>query len=444
MVEQPRAPRVRVVVLDHDGGAMTLRCLSGLRDVDWPAERLDVLLVDNGSTDGVAAVVRATMPWVRVLELERNLGFAGGCNAGMGDLDDVDYVALLNNDAVPERDWLRPLVATLESDRSLGAAASKILFARSYVVLSVETPSGARCSVDGLVVDGADVWEDAQFGDGCSVVATRGTGIERRCRVTGKAEIRVPVTPHASLPSTIWIRLAADRDTSVQLSAGRAPVGAVVGPRPAWHEVAVAGPAFDVVNNAGSCLLAGGYGADRGLLERDRGQYDEDEEIFAWCGGSVLLSSRYLRDVGDFDDRFFAYYEDTDLAWRGGLAGWRYRFVPASVVRHEHSATTGEGSAFTAFHVVRNRFLTLARNAPWPMVVDALYVYLRDTLVLVKRAVTDRRQDAPTDPRHHVGLRLRAVAAFFAMLPGTLRARRRDHATAAQRTAFANRWTMPR
>ncbi len=50
--------------------------------------------------------------------------------------------------------------------------------------------------------------------------------------------------------------------------------------------------------------------------------------MFAWCGGAVLLRADYLVDVGTFDERFFLYYEDTDLSWRGRHKGWRYQYVP--------------------------------------------------------------------------------------------------------------------
>ena len=63
--------------------------------------------------------------------------------------------------------------------------------------------------------------------------------------------------------------------------------------------------------------------------------------MFAWCGGAVLLRRRYLDDVGLFDERFFLYYEDTDLSWRGRLRGWRYVYVPGAVVRHHHAPVVG-------------------------------------------------------------------------------------------------------
>ena len=59
---------------------MSLRCLDSLRRVSWPADRLDVVLVDNASADGVVALVRDGYPEVTVLEAGDNLGFAGGCN----------------------------------------------------------------------------------------------------------------------------------------------------------------------------------------------------------------------------------------------------------------------------------------------------------------------------------------------------------------------------
>jgi hypothetical protein len=189
--------------------------------------------------------------------------------------------------------------------------------------------------------------------------------------------------------------------------------------------------------------VIGGYGGDRGFLEQDRGQYEQPEEVFAWCGGAVLLSARYLRDVGTFDDRYFMYYEDTDLSWRGRLAGWCYVYVPESIVRHLHAASSTEGSALFIHFVERNRFTTLARNAPWPMLFDAAWVFLRDTLVIFRRDVLSRvvRRGRPA-PRLVVR-RLRAFAAFLRMLPATLVTRRRQRVTRAKREEIVRRWAVP-
>jgi hypothetical protein len=319
------------------------------------------------------------------------------------------------------------------------------------VALTVDTPTfrargdgrdlGVRLT--GLAVDGAEVWGSTQFADGCHVTNTRGTGDLELCWTDAHAEVRVPVTPGAELPAAVEVELSAEKSKQVTLCAGGDPVDVEIGPEPKWVNVPVGGEAFDVINNVGSRLVLGGYGGDRGFLEPDRGQYQSPEEVFAWCGGAVLLSARYLREVGIFDERYFMYYEDTDLAWRGRLAGWRYLYVPESLVRHEHAASSKEGSALFTHYVERNRFLTLARSAPWPMLAEALRVFLRDTLVIFKHQVLApmRRRGRP-DP-DLVQRRLRAVLAFGKLLPATLRTRRAQRVSAKDRRALVDRWAVP-
>jgi GT2 family glycosyltransferase len=445
-------PRVRVVVLNYDGGDMTLRCIDALCDLDWPQDALEVVLVDNASIDGLAPRIRAERPWVRLIEHTHNVGFAGGCNLGLHDLDDVDHVALLNNDAVPDRNWLRPLVDALEADETVGAACSKIVFAPSFVTLTVDAPTFTPADdgrelgvkVTGLAADGEEVWDHTQFADGCHTDRARGSGGEQLCWTAGHAEIRVPVEMGAAPPGAVEIELSAEREKSVRLAAGGDTVEVTVTPTPTWHRVPVAGPTYDVINNVGSRLVLGGYGGDRGFLEPDTGQYSEPAEVFAWCGGAVLLSGRYLREVGTFDDRYFMYYEDTDLSWRGRLAGWKYQYVPESVVRHEHAASSKEGSALFMHFVERNRFLTLARNAPWSMFGEASYEYLRDTAVIFRRDVVRPvlRRGRPSPG--FTARRLRAYAGFLKLLPATLRTRREQHVTAAERADIVARWGVAR
>ena len=94
------APTVGVVVVNYNGGDLTLECLRNLLRTEWPADRLRVVLVDNASHDGIAARVRDELPVVEVLDLPSNRGFGAGCNAGIRALGAVDFVALVNNDAV--------------------------------------------------------------------------------------------------------------------------------------------------------------------------------------------------------------------------------------------------------------------------------------------------------------------------------------------------------
>src|SRR5690606_7471121 len=133
----------------------------------------------------------------------------------------------------------------------------------------------------------------------------------------------------------------------------------VVGRTPQWVTVAIPPEPFDVVNNVGSNLFTNGFAGDRGFLEVDRGQYDAPAEVFAWCGGGVLMKRSYLTDVGLLDERLFLYYEDTDLSWRGRLRGWTYWYVPGAELRHRHAQSSGVGSPVFRFHTERNRVIVL-------------------------------------------------------------------------------------
>ena len=78
--------RVRAVVLNYNGGDLTLACLRRLRATEWPPDRFEVVLVDNASSDDVVDRVRDQWPDVRIIASDRNLGFAGGCNLALHDL----------------------------------------------------------------------------------------------------------------------------------------------------------------------------------------------------------------------------------------------------------------------------------------------------------------------------------------------------------------------
>ena len=384
-------PPVRVVVLNFNGGEHTLRSLRHLRALDWPSDELQLICVDNASSDGSVAAIEAELPEVEIRQVGRNDGFPAN-NLALGDLDDVRYVALVNNDAFVEPDFLGPLVAALDDDPGLGAVCPKLVLAPRFGEVVVDSPpfdpgpgDGRALGVvlRGCEVDGVDVWRDTHTGRG---------GYGREADRSGTFEwlaphgvVRVPVGDGAAAGATLL--LTAPDPVTISVDGGAGAVEVRVGPEPTPVTVELTGERFDVVNNVGSELLTDGSGRDRGWLQRDDGQLDEPTEVFAWCGGAVLLRPEYLADAGLFDERFFLYYEDTDLAWRGRARGWRYRTVPRSVVRHLHAASSGEGSEVFAYHVERNRLLMLAKNASARMALAQVVRYILVTLSYGRRDV---------------------------------------------------------
>ncbi|MEN3316089.1 MAG: hypothetical protein V7605_2323, partial [Acidimicrobiaceae bacterium] len=235
--------------------------------------------------------------------------------------------------------------------------------------------------------------------------------------------LRVPARPDGTLPCARLL-LSAPEPRAVEVMSGERQTTLTVGPEAAWFDVELGGQPVDVINNVGSVLLDGGYGADRGYLGRDDGQYCEVEEVFAWCGAAVVLSRRYLDAVGHFDESYFLYYEDFDLSWRGRAQGWRYLYVPGAPVRHVHSASAVEGSRLHHHFTERNRLLTLTRNAPAPMALAAAGHHLLVTASYARRDVLQPlvRRQAPS--WETVRRRSVAFASFTAALPRAMVRRR--------------------
>jgi len=426
------------VVLNYNGGAHVVRCVEALTHSEWPAEALEVVVVDNDSSDGSTEQIEQAFPSVRIVRNPSNEGFPAN-NLAMTDLDEVDVLALVNNDAFVEPDWLPPLVGALEADATLGATCPLLLFAPSFVDVALEAEPfhpgggdpralGVRISgVERVAADGSaeDAWALTQLARGFWGVE-HGPGVESRFQWSEpSALVRAPVEPGGVAEGSLRLRLAAAQSTTVVLRCGDATVEAAVGSEPDWVEVPLSGTPYDVVQNAGSIVVEGGWGADRGFLEPDGPAWRTPAEVFSWCGGGVALRADFLREVGLFDERFFLYYEDTDLAWRGRLRGWRYQTCPTSVLRHLHAATSGEGSPLFQHYTERNRLVMLARNAPAGIAITAPLRFLTATASYAKRDVV-----APMLRRHrpNTGLtrrRMRAFLGYLRLLPAMLVSRRK-------------------
>ena len=149
----------------------------------------------------------------------------------------------------------------------------------------------------------------------------------------------------ATLPGRVEVELAAEAPSGSPCGPATSATVEVVGPTGAGTSVPVAGPPVDVVNNVGSVLIEGGYGADRGFLEPDPASTTPRPTCSPGAAAASCCARPTWPTSGLFDERFFLYYEDTDLSWRGRSRGWRYRYVPGPVARHVHAALDRRGLA---------------------------------------------------------------------------------------------------
>ncbi len=217
-------PEVSVVIPNWNGYRWLPDCLRSLRGQTLAP--LEVIVVDNGSSDGSLAYLRDEHPDVRLLELGRNTGFAVAANRGL-EAARAEFVALLNTDVVLDPDWLERVVRAIVDQDDIASVACKMV--------SLSDP----------------------------------------------------------------------------------------------HELYDAG---DVLRRDGACV-------QRGRFTHDDGRFDQPGEVFGACAGAALYRRTAVSAVGGFDERYFAYLEDVDLALRLRLAGWQCRYEPA-LAQH-----AGEGSS---------------------------------------------------------------------------------------------------
>lgn len=118
------------------------------------------------------------------------------------------------------------------------------------------------------------------------------------------------------------------------------------------------------IDDAGDFYCALGWAFARGK-GRPQGRYQDQDEIFAACGGAALYRRSVLLELGGFDERHFAYLEDIDLGYRARIQGYRNLFAPKARVYHVGSATTG--SRYNEWKVrmaARNSLYLAYKNMP--------------------------------------------------------------------------------
>jgi len=121
--------KVLVILVNWNGWMDTADCIDSCRSLDYPD--FETIVVDNGSSDDSVARLRERFPALRIVPVERNLGFAGGNNVAIRIAlqEQTAYVWLLNNDTLVAPDSLSALVQRAECDGAVGAVGSKIRYA---------------------------------------------------------------------------------------------------------------------------------------------------------------------------------------------------------------------------------------------------------------------------------------------------------------------------
>lgn len=381
----PDKPFVSIIIVNYNGRHYLEACLDALQQQTYPRECFEVIVSDNGSTDGSLSLLRDQYPWVRVLDNGKNLGFATGNNVAIQQ-SKGQYVLLLNNDTAPDPAWLEEMVNVAKADPKAGIVTGHLhlFYDQLELNLQVDTAGSTTEMTPALRVYQVETGAQrsvVQYLEGFIGWQPDTAGrLFRYCEV--KALLGIPL-PFGFGEVTLQMKLAAPHPVRVRLLAGEQVFADwfVTGQEPVEYSVSLPASlrslAAPLEQNTGSIVFFSGAGRDRGtyvkhnevFFEKDQGQYGQVEEVFAGCGASLLLKREMLEDVGLLDDHLFMYYEDMDLAWRARIRGWKVIFAPRATIRHIHCGTTKEWSPFFLYLIERNRLAMVFKNGSFRQVL---------------------------------------------------------------------------
>lgn len=241
-------PFVSVIISSFNGRRHLEECLLSLRNLNYPADKNEIILIDDGSEDKTCEFVKDNFREVNIIRNRRNLGAAESRNIGIRNAKGK-LLAFLDNDVRVEKDWLWELVMAIEEDGRIGICAGKLLFKDQPCILN---------SSGGVMNIYADAW-------------------------------------------------------------------------------------------------------DRGVFERDTGQYDADRKVFFGCSAAMLARREVLGKIGYFDPLLYV-YEDVDLGWRVNLLGYKVIYAPRAIAYHKRGGTLVRSTLRGKYLLERNRIRTMLKN----------------------------------------------------------------------------------
>lgn len=171
----------------------------------------------------------------------------------------------------------------------------------------------------------------------------------------------------------------------------------------------------DRLHSAGDFYSVRGVPGNRGVWQRDEGQFDTDY-VFGACGAASVYRRSMLDEIGLLDERFEFSCEDVDLSWRAQLAGYKCAFAHDAIVYHKVSATGG--GVLNSFYDGRNFIWLLAKDVPGEVIRANLGAIMREQLNITWNALKAWRGEAARN-------RLKGQAAGIIGIPRMLQARRR-------------------
>lgn len=348
---------VSIIVVNYNGLGYIDALMEGLSNLRHDDFSFEVVFVDNCSADNSVEYICARNKEInldlRVIESKKNLGFAGGNNLGVKNARG-NFIVLLNNDTKPNSDWLNKLYHFILTRDDVVMVNSKMVFFYDFIEFHFETKDQIRIKRN-VLINGVEYRIDAKF---CKNAILE----EYDVICFGHTRICFPILkPDEDFVMELSVDKCSAEDLMIA-SEKKSPLHTGINKIDMSNQYVI-GIKKTLIQNAGSGINDNYDGYDIGFCEEDGPQYCCDYEIGNGCGAGVIFRKRDFDQVGGFDERFFMYYEDTDLSYRlKRFSGKKIMYCHEAVVRHVHAGSSGEWSPFFTYHVFRNKLFFLKNN----------------------------------------------------------------------------------
>lgn len=370
-----KIPFCTIIVLNYFGEDVIADNVNSLMELDYPKDRYEVIIVDNNSKDKSKRIISEfaqKYSQIKTVFLDKNLGFSKGNNVAMR-MAQGEYVALLNNDCIVEKAWLKELIKIAESDKKIFAVNSKVLLYPGFLTVQLKPPPFLLvedCAVIGSALSAREPYERitlrGEYKEGFYQVDVPFDTLKDQ-------EIMLSITFNDKVKNTNQVKLKNIVSACYKVYRSKTHISDfVVLTKIKLKNALVQKQETSYIQNAGIIVFQSGYGRDVGALVRnqmqfyepDSGQYDNPREVYAACAAAVLYRKEILDKIGLLDENFFMYYEDVDISERARIYGYKNYYSPTAVVRHYHSLTSKEWSPKFVYNAEKGRLLHLIFNFP--------------------------------------------------------------------------------
>ncbi len=348
---------VSIILVNYNGKKYLEALFESLRRLRHDDFTFEVVFEDNASTDdSIAFLYEKGYDKdlnLNVVRSDINRGFAGGNNFGIEN-SKGRYVVCLNNDTAVDILWLQELYHMISQNPEYGMVNSKLVFFYDFIKLKFQTQDKILIQKQ-IEINGTSYQLDNKF---CKNLLYNKEDIT----CFGHTEISVPLLFGMNTREIkIDIKQFNEKTDFIMIADKTYPIknsNIILD----LTSDQIKGYQYTLIQNAGSGVTENYDGFDIGFCELDGELYQKPYEINNGCGASIMMSREDFDNCGGYDERFFMYYEDTDLSYRIKKLGKKIMFCPSSIVRHIHTGSSTEWSPFFAYHVYRNKLVFVYKN----------------------------------------------------------------------------------